>query len=75
MSKILEKKTKQGFQKKCPCCSNCNYFSFQIVTEENRFSITGFQTRETSFKCNIGNFAVQKTNWCEKHDYSNLIIK
>ena len=70
MSKLEEKKLVQGFEKKCPCCSNCKMFSFELVTEPNRFSVTGFQTYERSFKCNVGNFSVKKTNWCKSHVYA-----
>jgi hypothetical protein len=68
MSKQSQAKEKQGFVKKSPTCSNC--VNFSMVTEEYRtqWSSQVF-TRESNFRCKLGEFKVGKSNWCKLHSF------
>lgn len=71
MRKVDEIKKEQGFVKKAPNCSNCQYFTSKIVP----LKWNPDYKRETNLRCSIGNFKVGKSNWCKLHKFKNDTIQ
>lgn len=69
MSKQSENKEKQGFQKKCPCCGNCDKFHSQKIETTRSWTTKAF-IEETELRCSLGGFKVGKGNWCLKHSFN-----
>ena len=66
MSKQVKNKEAQGFQKKCPNCANCIFFSSNKFTENTHY---GKLEKEIHLRCSLGGFKVGKSNWCTKHEF------
>ena len=65
MSKQSEAKEKQGFIKKCHSCSNRENFK---LDRESYICLGLVKRVESNLRCGIGNFAVKKSNWCNKYE-------
>lgn len=63
MSRQSEAKSAQGWRKNYPCCANCE--SFTSSTEEVKTKWGGY-LKEKNKRCNLGNFATGKSNWCSE---------
>lgn len=69
MSKQAQAKEKQGFRKDSPKCGNCRYFS---CIEDCVTSQFGSYITETNLRCDLGNFKVGKSNWCNNHEFETI---
>ena len=68
MCKLSVNREKLGFQKKCPCCSNCLHFTSEIV-KEPAIIPGSYWEREKNLRCGIGGFKIGKSNWCQEHKF------
>lgn len=68
MSKQSEAKEKQGYRKDAPCCQNCSLFSMKSEQVKGKWSSQTF-TKESEYRCTIGNFKVLKRSWCTNHKF------
>lgn len=64
-TKLETIKAEMGFQKEAPTCGNCKHFSFE---QETRKGYSGEFTVAKMLRCNLGNFKVGKSNWCQRHE-------
>ena len=69
-SKAQQAKDAQGYTKQSRQCKNCYHFESDLVEVANPFYATGtsFYTVVKNKRCTLGDFAVQLTASCKKHD-------
>lgn len=61
---VAETKRDMGFNKKGPVCSNCTYFTMDVVVEKTQH---GEYSRNKNKRCGFGFFATGLSSWCKHH--------
>ena len=67
-SKVQQAKDAQGYTKQSRQCKNCMGFASDRIEVANPFYKDKFYTEVKNKRCTIGNFSVQSTASCDKHE-------
>lgn len=62
---VSRNKKAMGFERHCPMCRNCRY----VLCNTDRYNDVGIKLA-TTYRCELGRFAVKPQNYCKFHKYS-----
>lgn len=68
MSRQAEAKRLQGYRRYPRKCGNCKSYMSEGI-KCNSVYYSGFWYEEKNRRCKLGNFAVLKTGYCDKHKW------
>lgn len=64
-TKLETIKVEMGFQKTAPTCGSCKHFSYNQVKMKSYYEE---YTVAKMLRCGLGNFKVNKSNWCQRYE-------